>query len=53
MIIVGNKVTQDHFFKAQFVIFRYQKYVKEEYIEMTKKIYVETVKKCPWLLTHF
>ena len=53
MIVVGNKATQDHFFKAQYVIFRYQKYVTKGYIEMTKKIYGETVKKCPWLLTHF
>ena len=41
-----------NFLKAQFVIFRCQKYVKKEYIEMTKKIYLETLKKCPGLL-HF
>ena len=32
------------FLKAQFVIFRCQKYVKKGYIEMTKKIYHETLK---------
>ena len=35
------------FLKAQFVIFRCQKYVKKGYIEMTKKIYLEPLKKCP------
>ena len=32
------------FLKAQFVIFRCQKYVKKGYMEMTKKIYLETLK---------
>ena len=47
MIVVGNRATQETFFKARSVIFRCQKYVKEGYIEMTKKIYLETFKKCP------
>ena len=37
MVVVGNRATQDHFLKVQFVIFRCQKYVKKEYIGMTKK----------------
>ena len=52
MIVVGNGVTQETFLKAQFVIFRCQKYVKKGYIEMTKKIYLETFEKCPGSL-HF
>ena len=32
------------FLKAQFVIFRCQKYVKKGYMEMTKKNYLETLK---------
>ena len=47
MIIVGNRATQETFLNSQFVIFRCQKYVKKGYIEMTKKIYLETLKKCP------
>ena len=35
-----------NFLNSQFVIFRCQKYVKQGYIEMTKKIYLETFKKC-------
>ena len=50
MIVVGNRATQETFLKAQFVIFRCQKYVKKGYIEMTKKNYLETFKKCPGLL---
>ena len=34
------------FFRARFVIFRCQKYVKKGYIEMTKKIDLETLKEC-------
>ena len=47
MIVVGNRAIQETFLNSQFVIFRYQKYVKKGYIEMTKKIYLETFKKCP------
>ena len=43
---MGNRVTQDNFLKARFVIFRCQKYVKKGYIEMRKKIYLETLKEC-------
>ena len=46
MIVVENKTTQDNFLKAPSVIFRCQKYVKKGYIEMTKKIYLETFKGC-------
>ena len=34
----------ENFLKSQFVIFRCQKYVEEGYIEMTKKIYLETLR---------
>ena len=34
-------------FRISSVIFRCQKYVKKGYIEMTKKIYLEPLKKCP------
>ena len=44
MIVVGNGATPAHFLKARFVIFRYQKYVKKEHIEMTKKICLEPLK---------
>ena len=47
MIVVYNEAILDTFLKPRFVIFRCQKYVKKEYIEMTKKIYLETLKKCP------
>ena len=50
MIVLGNRATQETFLKAQSGIFRRQKYVKKWYIEMTKKIYLETLKKCPGLL---
>ena len=50
MIVVENGATQDHFSRPQFAIFRCQKYVKKGYIELTKKIYLETFKKCPGLL---
>ena len=49
-LVVGNRATQETFLKARFVIFRCQKYVKKEYMEMTKKIYLEPFKKCPGLL---
>ena len=51
-LVVGNGATQETFLKSRFVIFRCQKYVKKEYMEMTKKIYLETLKKCPGLV-HF
>ena len=47
MIVVGNRAIQDHFSSPQFVIFLVLKMYKKGYIEMTKKIYVETFKKCP------
>ena len=46
MIVVENRATWGNFLKARFVIFRCQKYVKKGYIEMTKKIYLETFKGC-------
>ena len=45
-LVVGNRPTQETFLKARFVIFRCQKYVKKGHIELTKKIYLETLKKC-------
>ena len=47
MIVVENRATQDHFSRPQFVIFRCQKIRKKGHIEMTKKNYLETLKKCP------
>ena len=47
MIVVENRATQDRFLRPHFVIFRCQKYVKKGYIEVTKKSYLETCKKCP------
>ena len=44
MIVVYNEVTQDHFLRPQFVIFRCQKICKKGYIEMTKKFYLEALK---------
>ena len=35
------------FLKARFAIFRCQKYVKKGYMEMTKTIYLETLKSVP------
>ena len=57
MIVVENAAVQEISLKSRFVIFRCQKYVKKGYIEMTKKFYLETFKKCPGplhfpLLTH-
>ena len=51
-LVVGNGATDETFLKARFVIFTCQKYVKNGYLEMTKKIYFETLKKCPGSL-HF
>ena len=34
--VAENRAAQKTFLKAQFVIFRYQKYVKKGYIEMGK-----------------
>ena len=36
-------------FRISSVIFRCQKYVKKGYMEMTKKIYLETLKKVCWV----
>ena len=47
MIIVWNRATQETFLKTRFNIFRSQKYIKKGYVEMTKKIYLEPLKKCP------
>ena len=44
--VVENRAAQETFLKARFVIFRCQKYVKKGYIEMTKTIYLETLKLC-------
>ena len=46
-LVVVNRRTQETFLKSRFVIFRCQKYVKKGYMEMTKKICLETLKKCP------
>ena len=46
---MGNRATQETFLRAQFVIFSCQRLCKKEYIEMTKKIYLETFKKCSGL----
>ena len=51
-LVVRNGATQKTFLKSRFVIFRCQKYVKKGYMEMTKEIYLETLKKCPKSL-HF
>ena len=51
-LVAGNGATKETFLKSRFVIFRCQKYVKKGYMEMTKKIYLETLKKCPGLV-HF
>ena len=47
MIVVGNRATQDHFSKVSIYNFSGLKRYKKGYIEMTEKIYVETLKKCP------
>ena len=47
MIVVYNEATWCTFLKAQFVIFRCQKYVKKGYIEMTKNIYLVPLKSVP------
>ena len=51
-LVLENGATEETFLKARFVIFKCKKYVKKRDIEMTKKIYLETLKKCPGLL-HF
>ena len=51
-LVAGNGATKETFLKSRFVIFRCQKYVKKGYMEMTKKIYLETLKKYPGSL-HF
>ena len=42
----GKQSNPRNFLKARFVIFKCQKYVKKEYIEMAKKIYLEAFKEC-------
>ena len=49
-MVVENRATQQSFLRSRFVIFRCQKYVKKGYMEMTKKFYLKTFKKCAgWL----
>ena len=36
-----------HFLKAQFIVFRCQKYVKKGYIEMGEQLYLEPLKSVP------
>ena len=45
--VVENRPAQETFLKALFVIFRCQKYIKKGYMEMTKAIYLETLKSVP------
>ena len=45
MIVAYNEATWENFLKARFVIFKCQKYVKKGYIDMTKKIYLGTLKR--------
>ena len=47
MIVVGNRLTQDHFSKVSIYNISGLKKYKKGYIEMTKKIYLETFEKCP------
>ena len=47
MIVVENRPTQDHFSKVSIYNFSGLKNIKKWYIEMTKKIYLETFEKCP------
>ena len=44
--VVGNGATQETFFKVLICNFQVSKICKKGYIEMTKKIYLETLKKC-------
>ena len=60
MIVAGNRATEETSQKSQFKIFHVLKNIKEGYIEMTEKIYLETFEKCPGSLcfpllrcTHF
>ena len=58
MIVVGNRPAHDTSQKSQFIIFQVLKNIKKGYIEMTKKIYLETFERCPGsvyfpLLEHF
>ena len=50
MIVVEIGATQETSQKSQFIIFLVLKNIKKGYIEMTKKIYLETFEKCPRLL---
>ena len=47
MIVVGNSLAQDHFSKVSIYNFSGLKKYKKGYIEMTKKIYLDTFEKCP------
>ena len=47
MIVVGNSPAQDYFSKVSIYNFSGLKKYKKGYIEMTKKIYLDTFEKCP------
>ena len=47
MIVVENRPSQDHFSKVSIHNFLGLKNIKIGYIEMTRKIYLETFEKCP------
>ena len=47
MIVVENRPIQDHFSKVSIYNFSGFKKHKKGYIEMTKKIYLEALEKCP------
>ena len=49
-IVVENRPTQDHFSKVSIHNFSGLKICKKGYIEITKKIYLETFEKCPGLV---
>ena len=44
MIVVENGATQETPQKSQFIIFSVLKNIKKGYIEMTEKIYLETLR---------
>ena len=50
MIVVGNRPTQDHFSKVSIYNFLGVKNIKKGYMEVRKKIYLETFEKCPGLV---
>ena len=51
MIVVVHRMTQDHFSKVSIYNFSGLKKYKKGYIEMTKKIYLDTFDKCPGLVS--